>query len=437
MPGDLWTMSETELTRLEIIQRVESHALKQREAAKQLGLSKRQTIRLVKKYRREGPSGLISKHRGKKGNRTHSESFKQKVIPLVHKHYDDFGPTLAAEKLQERHNLLINKETLRQWMIAAKLWKGKRQKVRTIHQQRARRPCLGELVQIDGSPHAWFEERGEKCCLLVFIDDATSRLLQLRFEKSETTQGYFRATRDYIERYGRPLSFYNDKHGIFRINAVEAKTGTGETQFSRAMRELGITIICANTPQAKGRVERANSTLQDRLVKELRLEKISDIESANAFLPKFMEAYNQRFSVKAANPADAHRKGLPEDKVLDLIFTKQCVRTLSKNLELSYDNIIYQVKISGKGHRMRYAKVTVCDDTKGQVTLLYKNRVLAYEVFDKKNKAATIVSSKEIYEKADGRSIGHKPKVDHPWRRYKRVVGHQGRLGRGGASAGL
>ena len=269
-------------------------------------------------------------------------------------------------------------------MIEAGLWKKKSRKHAVIHQQRARRSCLGELVQIDGSPHDWFEGRRGRCCLLVFIDDATSQLLQLRFEETETTQGYFRAAREYFKHHGRPLAFYNDKHGIFRVNRAEAKTGTGETQFGRVMRELGVKIICANSPQAKGRVERANGTLQDRLVKELRLQEINDIDSANAFLPAFMEDYNKRFAATAANATDAHRKTLPKESVLDLIFTLQCQRTLSKNLELSYNNIIYQVKTSGKSYGMRYAKVTVCDNEKGQVTLIYKHKILSYEIFDKK-----------------------------------------------------
>jgi len=422
MPGELLTMSTAEVTRLEIMQRIESRTLKQCEAAKQLGLSKRQIIRLVKEYRKKGPAGLISKRRGKQRNRSHSKDFKEKVMSLVHKHYADFGPTLAAEKLEERDKLSINKETLRQWMMTEGLWKGKRQKTCTVHQHRARRSCLGELVQIDGSLHDWFEGRAERCCLLVFIDDATSRLLSLRFEKAETTRGYFRATRDYINRCGRPLTFYNDKHGIFRINIAEAKSGTGESQFGRAMRELGIEVICANSPQAKGRVERANSTLQDRLIKELRLQKISDMASANAFLPAFMEAHNKRFAVAAANSTDAHRKGLPKEEALDLIFTKQCVRTLSKNLELSYDNIIYQIQISGKGYGMRRSKVTICDDGKDHITLLYKGKVLTYKVFDKKNRPAPIATSKEIGEKRAWRISSHKPKADDPWRGYDKVA---------------
>ena len=323
-------MSGQEIDRLEVVQKMDARLLSRQTGAQQLGLSMRQTIRLLKGYRQLGVSALISKRRGKTGNRQHDHTLKHKVIEQVKAHYVDFGPTLASEKLKERHQIQINKETLRQWMIEAGLWKKKSRKHAVIHQQRARRSCLGELVQIDGSPHDWFEGRRGRCCLLVFIDDATSQLLQLRFEETETTQGYFRAAREYFKHHGRPLAFYNDKHGIFRVNRAEAKTGTGETQFGRVMRELGVKIICANSPQAKGRVERANGTLQDRLVKELRLQEINDIDSANAFLPAFMEDYNKRFAATAANATDAHRKTLPKESVLDLIFTLQCQRTLSK-----------------------------------------------------------------------------------------------------------
>lgn len=215
---------------------------------------------------------------------------------IVREHYYDFGPTLAAEKLLERQGISINKETLRQWMIEAGLREGKICKPTRVHQQRTRRTCFGKLVQIDGSYHDWFEGRAERCCLIVYIDDAISKLLVLRFEPNESALSYFNTTRDYIMQYGRPLAFYSDQHGIFSMNIKEAYLDTGETQFARAMRELDIKITCANSPEAKGRVERANGILQDRLVKELRLRGISDIDSANAYLPQFVIDYNNRFA---------------------------------------------------------------------------------------------------------------------------------------------
>ena len=202
---------------------------------------------------------------------------------------------------------------------------------------------IGLMTQLDGSPHDWFEGRGPRCTLLVFIDDATSKIVAMLFTPQECTQAYFDAIENYIKRYGRPIAFYSDKHGIFRINTPEAtEKSTGDTQLSRALKELDIELICANSPQAKGRVERANKTLQDRLVKEMRLCGISTIEAANAYLPEYIEKHNQRFAKEPACSVDAHRQGLPKDDVLHLIFSSQTTRKLSKNLELSYQNIIYQ-----------------------------------------------------------------------------------------------
>ena len=215
--------------------------------------------------------------------------------------YADFGPTLAAEKLAEHHGCWVSRETLRGWMIADGLWQDRRHRLPSPHQPRRRRDCLGELVQIDGSEHAWFEDRGPPCTLLAFVDDATSRLLQLRFVTSELTFDYFRTTRAYLEEHGKPVAFYSDKHGIFRVNSKEAAAGDGVTQFGRALLALNIDIICANTPQAKGRIERAFGTLQDRMVKELRLAGVSSIAAANAWLPGFITAYNTRFGRDPAN----------------------------------------------------------------------------------------------------------------------------------------
>ncbi len=217
------------------------------------------------------------------------------MLELVRQNYRDFGPTLAAEALLERHGVEVSRETLRKWMVEAGLWLSRKQR-RTFHQPRLRRESYGELIQIDGSQHRWFEQRGEPCTLLVFIDDATSRLMQLRFVPSESTSSYFEALQGYLETHGCPVAFYSDKHSVFRMNR-DAAGGQGMTQFGRALAELNIEILCANSSQAKGRVERANRTLQDRLVKELRLAEISSVEAGNAFLPAFMERFNERFAV--------------------------------------------------------------------------------------------------------------------------------------------
>ena len=372
-----------------------------------------------------GLKSIVSKHRGKQSNNQLKDEVKKKVLKLIKERYPDFGPTFAHEKLTEQHELNLSVESTRQIMMQAGIWRGKQRKVIQVHPQRPRRSCLGELVQIDGSPHDWFEGRRGKCCLLVFIDDATSRLMQLHFAEEESTQAYFDGTQAYLKQHGRPLSFYSDRHSIFRVNIQEAERGNGETQFSRTMRELGIGLICANSPQAKGRVEKANGTLQDRLVKEMRSRGISDIPTANAFLPEFMEEYNKRFAVVSANSTDAHREGLPDEGTLKLIFSHQCQRKISKNLEVSYKNIIYQIQSGTPSYTMRGAHLTVCD-RQGEIGLVYKGKSLPFEVFDKKNQPTEVVSSKQLNSPRKVSPTTPKPKGNHPWRNYPKQLGQEG-----------
>ena len=416
--SELLTMSKKELTRLEVMQRLEEKRLKQKEAAVMLGISVRHVKRLLRAYRQGGAGGLISKRRGKVSNNRLKVKIQQQAINLMHSRYHDFGPTLAHEKLTEVHGLNLSVETVRQLMIAEELWEPRKAKKLVVHQMRERRACFGELVQMDGSPHQWFEERGPACTLLVFIDDATGKLMELYFTPGETTFSYFVAIRQYLSRYGKPVALYSDKNGIFKVNNKNALTGNGMTQFGRAMKELDIEIICANTPQAKGRVERANQTLQDRLVKELRLRGISSIEAANEYTPEFIAVFNNRFAVEPSSSHDAHRPLLPSDD-FDLIFTKRDLRVLSKNLTLQYKKVIYQIQTSRPSYAMRKAQVTVCEDPQGAITILYKGRPLDYTVFHKQQRQAGVVSSKSIDAKL---KKPHKPAKDHPWRTYGRRI---------------
>jgi hypothetical protein len=339
----------------------------------------------------------------------------QKAIDLIYKHYRDFGPTLAHEKLFEKHGLGLSRESVRGIMIAEEIWKPKRAKKPPVHQMRERRACFGELVQIDGSDHDWFEGRAPRCTLLVYIDDATGQLLELWFVPEETTFAYFEASRHYFERYGKPVAFYSDKHGIFRVNQPRPLgTTSGLTQFGRAMQELDVQIICANTPQAKGRIERANQTLQDRLVKELRLRGLSDIDSANAFLTEFRQDYNHRFAVQPRSNHDAHRPLLKSEN-LDLILTHQKIGTLSKNLTVQFNKVIYQIQSNRPGYALRNAQVTVCENTKGEVTILYKTKPLAYTIFQKSPRQAEVVDTKTLDRQI---KPPMSPAPNHPWRHY-------------------
>jgi transposase len=410
-------MSNREITRLEVMQRLKEKRLTQKEAAGMLGISTRQVKRLWRAYRKRGAPGLVSKRRGKPSNNRLDAGVAQQALDLIKERYADFGPTLAHEKLTEVHQLKLSRESVRRIMIEEGVWKPKRAKQPSAHQMRERRACFGELVQIDGSDHDWFEGRGPKCTLLVYIDDASGHIGELWFVPDETFFAYFEASRHYFERYGKPVAFYSDKHGIFRVNQEQTVgLGSGLTQFGRAMQELDIQIICANTPQAKGRVERANQTLQDRLVKELRLRGISDLNAANAFLPEFREDFNQRFAVQPRSTHDAHRPLLKSEN-LDMIFTDQKTGTLSKNLTIQHNKVIYQIQSTRPDYTLRKATVTVCENAQGVVTILYQHEPLPYTIFHKPVRQSEVVDTKTLDHQL---KIPKPPAPDHPWRTYGR-----------------
>jgi len=391
-----FNMTSNEIARTSVIKRVIAKELTGSVSAELLNLSTRQVKRLVQKYRNEGEAGIISKNIG--GNRAFGEDFKQQIIARVRERYTDFKPTFAAEKLKEADGLCINKETLRQLMIKADLWKCKRGKDIKIHQRRARRSRIGEMIQIDGSHHDWFEGRAPKCCLLVFIDDATSKLMHLRFAEGETTLGYFASLKGYIKEHGIPLSLYSDRHGIFVVNKPDKVDGKRYgTQFERAAKELKIILILANSPQAKGRVERANGILQDRLVKEMRLRGINNIAEANEYMPEFIKCYNEKFAIEAASTLDAHKALTEEHKIkLDRILSHQETRSLSKNLEFSYNNDIYQIKARGIGYGLRYAKVKISHSTSGVIVVTKEDKILEYNVVGRRTGAAPITDRKAV-----------------------------------------
>lgn len=412
---ELLIMSKKEITRLEAMQRIKDKRLTQKEAARMLDLSTRQIKRIYRAYRKQGAKGLINTRRGKPSHNHLDAGVAQQAVELIREQYADFGPTLAHEKLTEIHGLRLSRESVRQLMIVEGLWQPKRAKRPPVHPMRERRACFGELEQIDGSDHDWFEGRGPRCTLLVFTDDATGLLGELWFVPEETFVAYCIAIRHYIEHYGKPVALYSDKHGIFHVNQPRPLgTTSGLTQFGRAMQDLDIQIICASTPQAKGRVERVNQTLQDRLVKELRLRGISDIDSANAYLPEFREDFNRRFAVQPRSPHDAHRPLLKTEN-LDLILSHQETRTLSKNLTVQFKHIIYQIQTNRPAYALRNAQVTVCENPQGEVTVLYKNQPLPYTIFRQSPRQAEI---------ADSKSLDHHlptpqpPAPDHPWRSY-------------------
>ena len=412
-------MSQREAKRGQLLALMEAGQISRQEGAKRMGITTRQARRLAQRYRAEGLTGLISRRRGQPSNRRIDEAVKTAALALIGTHYADFGPTLAAEKLALRHEIHLSTESTRQLMIAAGYWRPKRGGKVSVHRMRERRARLGEMIQIDGSPHDWFEGRDERCTLLVFIDDATGQLMQLRFVANETTLDYMQVLHDHILTHGVPVALYSDKHSIFRINAKEADPDA-ETQFSRAARELDIECIHAHSPQAKGRVERANQTLQDRLVKEMRLAGINDRASANAWLPGFMVEHNRRFAVVPGDARDAHSPYPDTPNALTRILSVHSIRLLSKNLSCQYRDQLLQIHTRGAGLGLRGAKVTLHEHFDGRTDLVWRGHKLNYTVMNKPLRQADIADGKAVNAKVDQaiarRHTSHKPASNHPWK---------------------
>lgn len=404
-------MTDIEMFRANTCSEIAQKKKTQAEAAQILGISLRQAQRLYATFRKKGMAGLGSKQRGRASNRQLDPFVKARVLELIAcERYRGFRPTFMCEKLKQLHDIKVSVETVRQLMMETNIWKGRSQKRPIIHQQRKRRARCGELVQIDGSPHHWFEDRGGPCTLIVYIDDATGRTYGKFFE-SETTKAYMTVTAEYIKKYGRMEAAYSDKHAIFRINTPGCTHRESLTQFGRALQELDIKLICANSPQAKGRVERANQTLQDRLVKEMRLAEIDDIDSANHFLLTFWSDYNTKFSIEPEDYRDAHRELLPEHN-LDKTLCKKEYRKVSKNLEVQYNNVIYQIKTDQPNRSLIRAMVTIREDVNGEVSMEYQGKPLRIQLYAQQLSQGEIVTAKEI-----DRFLRERPK--------KRLSAHQ------------
>lgn len=421
--SDTLLLTKKELSRVQVLEQLRAKTIKQHQAAQQLNLSVRQVKRLLCAFRRQGAKAVVSKKRGQRSHHQLPRGVKAQAVHLLHRHYADFGPTLAHEKLTEVHHLTLGLETLRQLMIHEGLWKPRRARRPVVHPLRERRARRGELVQIDGSPFAWFEDRGPACTLLVFIDDATSQLMELLFAEAETTFSYFEVTEQYLRHYGKPVAFYSDKLGVFRVNLPNSLTGEGATQFGRALYQLGIQLLCANTPQAKGRVEKANRTLQDRLVKEMRLRGIATMAEGNAYLPAFREDYNRRFAVTPRSVENAHRPLLPHED-LARILTVQELRHLSKNLTFNYHNVIYQIQTPRPPYALRQAQVVVREDRHGTIAVEYKGKPLTFTIYRRQLRQAEETPSKLIdaalatKPSPKRRRARPVPSADHPWKRF-------------------
>jgi len=401
-------MTEKEIFRSQIIQQVIDGYITQVKAAEILKLTDRQIRNLLKAFKTEGYKGLISKKRGKISNRAFTKDFESRVILLISSKYEDFGPTLAQEKLAENHHINISVETLRKLMIKHHLHVPKARRS-IVHQTRPKRENFGELIQIDASIHDWFEGRGDKCALIVFIDDATSRITSLHFHHAECLEAYFIGLELHLNKYGRPLGVYSDRHAIFG-----GSEKIRHAQLVRAFRDLDIDHILARSPQAKGRVERVNRTLQDRLVKEMRLRGISNIEDANDFLEEYLEVHNKKFSKEPRGQIDTHRP-LDSSHNLDYILARREERTVSKSLSISFYNKKIKILEINMIHRLKSQKVSVIEKKNGVIEVYYKGRLL------NSAPAEEVVSEKKILDYKDKilwKPDSEKPKKDHPWKKY-------------------
>jgi transposase len=360
-----------------------------------LDIGRAHTYRLINRYKRSGTASLESRKKGNR-NRAYRLEAKERIMAIVREHFADFGPTLACEKLSTLYRIDVAAETLRAWMRAEGLWRDRHSKKPRIFSPRQPRERRGELVQVDGSYHRWFEKRGPECCLIVFIDDATSELMILRFVDHETSYNYMKCLKHYIEQYGVPRALFSDRHSVFRVNSPSSSKSE-PTQFTRACGRLGVKVICAQTPQAKGRVERANRTLQDRLVKEMRLLDISTMEEGNRYLDRYRVEHNERFARPALDPDDAH---LPRPNVdLSSLLTYTVERKVFKDLTLSFNKIRFVLDNSDISRRAIGKRVVVAVPLTGPIEILFDETPLPYKsMFDKVRRVdnAQVVDSKRL-----------------------------------------
>jgi len=411
------TMSQKEVNKYDIIKKLTNKEFNGSEAARLLSLTTRHIRRLKKRVKEKGISGLIHGNRGKQGNRAIPDAEKQKIIDLLHKRYHDFGPTFASEKLDELHKIKRDKGTIRSIMIAEGLWKPRQKKKERHRAWRQRKACYGEMLQYDGSYEHWFEDRGEECCLLASIDDANSKVW-MKFDKHEGAEPTFSFWRGYMKRFGKPYSIYVDKFSTYSMNHKLAKENPDTlTQFQRAMeKDLNIEVIHAHSPQAKGRVEKLFKTLQDRLIKELRLNNISTIEEANKFLEEeYTENFNARFTVEPRSKTNLHKQlSRREENRLDSIFSRQYEKTVKNDFTINHNKSFYQLTHDQPVTICKRDKVTVEERMDKTIQFRLRGKYLNYQLLPERPKKVN-TSKSQLW--VIPKSKAHTPSKDHPWRK--------------------
>lgn len=408
---DIIMATQEELKVLHVIRKAIDKIITQKEASETIDLSERQIRRKVKRIREEGDKGIIHQLRGRFSNRATLDKIKNKVLTLFKDKYPDFGPTLASEKLFERDKIKVNDETLRLWLIEGNIPYKKRKK-RPHRQWRQRKSRYGQMVQMDGSEHDWLEGRGPYCILMGYIDDATGKPFG-RFYEYEGTIPAMDSFKRYIKKQGIPLSVYLDKHTTYKSTGKpsiedELNNIAPLSQFERALKELGIEVIHANSPQAKGRVERLFKTFQDRLIKELRLEGAKTIDEANKVLDRFLPSYAKRFCVKALYSGDLHR-AIPKGIDLDRILCVKTKRALRNDFTVAHNKELYQIL-----DNVRAKKVFIEERIDGSIIIRYKDNELKYKKITNRPKKE---EPKKTYEFKLKKACV--PPKDHPWRQFK------------------
>ena len=416
-------MSVTELKRAAVLARVKAGDLSLRHASELMHLGYRQTKRMWRKFRRLGPASLRHGNAGRRSNRRKKPSFRRQVLRTVRREFggdathDRFGPTLAAEHLQEEFRLVVHHETLRRWMLADGQWS--RARAASPHRKRReRKPHFGELVQLDGSFEEWLEDRGPVGCLMNMVDDATSTA-GLRFEPQETIWGAVRSVRAWIRAYGIPMALYTDWKNVYVRKPTEAEIAAGMaglTQFGRMCATLAIRIIAASSPQAKGRVERNNSTHQDRLIKKMRRAGITDYEAGNAFLADaYIPAHNERFALPPASPEDFHTP-VPPGVDLDQVFRLETKRTVRNDWVVRHGNRLLQLERHGRHYPPARSTVLVCEYEDGHLEVWYRERRLRWtEVTGRAQPTAPAAAPVRASQPAAPRP--QRPSPQHPWKR--------------------
>jgi len=421
-------MSERELERVKLMVRAESKELRLVDVARLMGLSYRQSKRLWKRYREEGPAGLKHRSAGRRSNRAYGEEFRGKVLERVREKYggaegERFGPTLAAEHLASEDSLPVDAGTLRRWMLAAGLWSRERKR-RAHRRRRERKEHFGEMVQMDGSFHAWLEERGPRGCLMDLVDDATNTTLA-RLGEEETIWAAAGALRAWIERYGVPHQLYVDWKNLYQRSATPKERLRGEepiTQFGRMCEKLGMRLLAANSPQAKGRVERVHGTHQDRLVKKLRRKGIATHAQANAYLEgEYLPEHNRRLARLATRPEDYHRPR-PCATALDRIFRLERERVISDDWVVRYDSRFFQLEPESRHYAPARGKVVVWEDQDGRLSIEYRGRAVPWREIAARPRPEDPEPAREQADVTTAPAAKRKwvPPADHPWREAAR-----------------